>query len=131
VSASSGLRPATADETHRCAQFLYLEAALLDGDDLTGWSQLLAPDVVYWIPLLSEYRDPEDELNIVYDDMSKIRPPARPASLATYASGSAMTVSRPNRRSCCMSCARKRRQFKRWPVVICTNCARRTVLPGS
>jgi 3-phenylpropionate/cinnamic acid dioxygenase small subunit len=73
VSASSGLRPATADETHRCAQFLYLEAALLDGDDLTGWSQLLAPDVVYWIPLLSEYRDPEDELNIVYDDMSKIR----------------------------------------------------------
>jgi 3-phenylpropionate/cinnamic acid dioxygenase small subunit len=63
---------ATADETHRCAQFLYHEAALLDRNDLRGWKYLLAPDIVYWIPLLDNYRDPEDELNLVYDDMSKI-----------------------------------------------------------
>jgi 3-phenylpropionate/cinnamic acid dioxygenase small subunit len=73
LTASTGLRPATADETHRCAQFLFLEAALLDGGDMTAWAKLLAPDIVYWIPLLSDYRDPEDELNIVYDDLSKIR----------------------------------------------------------
>jgi 3-phenylpropionate/cinnamic acid dioxygenase small subunit len=72
VTASTGLRPASAEETHRCAQFLFHEAALLDAGDHAGWLKLLAPDVVYWVPLLSDYRDPEDELNIVYDDLSKI-----------------------------------------------------------
>jgi 3-phenylpropionate/cinnamic acid dioxygenase small subunit len=92
VTASTGLRAATADETHRCAQFLYLEAALLDGDDLTGWSRLLAPDIIYWIPLLSEYRDPEDELNIVYDDLSKIND-----RLGRLAGGSAFAQDPPSR----------------------------------
>jgi 3-phenylpropionate/cinnamic acid dioxygenase small subunit len=72
VTISSGVRPASAEETHRCAQFLFREAALLDGGDHAGWLKLLAPDVVYWVPLLSDYRGPEDELNIVYDDLSKI-----------------------------------------------------------
>jgi 3-phenylpropionate/cinnamic acid dioxygenase small subunit len=72
VTSSTRLRPASAGETHRCAQFLFHEAALLDAGDHAGWSKLLAPDVVYWVPLLSDYRDPEDELNIVYDDLSKI-----------------------------------------------------------
>jgi 3-phenylpropionate/cinnamic acid dioxygenase small subunit len=63
---------ATADETYRCAQFLFLEAALLDRSEFERWSELLAPDVVYWVPLLDDYRDPEDELNLVYDNLSKI-----------------------------------------------------------
>jgi 3-phenylpropionate/cinnamic acid dioxygenase small subunit len=72
VIVSTGLRPASAEETHRCAQFLFHEAALLDGRDHTGWANLLAPEILYWVPLLSDCQNPEDELNLVYDDLSKI-----------------------------------------------------------
>jgi 3-phenylpropionate/cinnamic acid dioxygenase small subunit len=92
VTASTGLRPASAEETHRCAQFLFYEAALLDAGDHAGWAKLLAPDVVYWVPLLSDYRDPEDELNIVYDDLSKIND-----RLERLASGYAFAQDPPSR----------------------------------
>lgn len=72
MTAATRVQPATLEDTHRCAQFLFLEAALLDCGNMTAWAKLLAPEIIYWVPLLSDYRDPEDELNIVYDDLSKI-----------------------------------------------------------
>jgi len=125
-------------ETHRCAQFLFREAALLDGGDHAGWLKLLAPDVVYWVPLLSDYRGPEDELNIVYDDLSKIndrlerlsggyafakiRPRAPRALSGTCALGATATASRRSRPSCCTNCGPKRRRYKRSPAAICMSC---------
>ncbi len=90
--AAGTMQAATADETYRCAQFLYHEAALLDRCDFAGWTQLLAPDILYWVPLLGEYNDPEDELNLVYDDMTKITD-----RLARLAGGYAFAQDPPSR----------------------------------
>ncbi len=65
-------RAATLEETHRCSQFLFGEAALLDRGDVDAWFRLLASDVIYWIPLLDAYDNPEDELNIAYDNLAKL-----------------------------------------------------------
>ena len=78
-SAEFGVEPmngahtaASAADVHRCAQFLFEEAALLDRGDYRAWFELLTKDVVYWVPLLDKYANPEDELNLVYDNHGKL-----------------------------------------------------------
>jgi 3-phenylpropionate/cinnamic acid dioxygenase small subunit len=63
---------ATAAESHRCAQFLYREASLLDRHRLQEWLSLYSRDAIYWVPLLEKYGDRDNELNIVLDDYAKI-----------------------------------------------------------
>jgi 3-phenylpropionate/cinnamic acid dioxygenase small subunit len=48
--------------------FLYREARLLDDGDLAGWRDLLADDVVYWIPNNRDDVVPERHISIVYND---------------------------------------------------------------
>jgi 3-phenylpropionate/cinnamic acid dioxygenase small subunit len=48
--------------------FLYREARLLDDGDLAGWRELLADDVVYWIPNNRDDADPNRHISIVYND---------------------------------------------------------------
>jgi 3-phenylpropionate/cinnamic acid dioxygenase small subunit len=70
---ATALTAANADDLHRCSQFLFREAALLDRRKLPAWLELFAPDATYWVPLREHYTDPESELNIVYDDLSRLR----------------------------------------------------------
>jgi 3-phenylpropionate/cinnamic acid dioxygenase small subunit len=44
------VRPANPDTTHAVAQFLYLEADLLDEWRFEEWLELLAEDLHYWAP---------------------------------------------------------------------------------
>ena len=47
-------------------QFLYREARLLDDLALKEWSNLFAPDALYWIPI-DETKSPAQQASIVYD----------------------------------------------------------------
>jgi len=60
------------DERQRCADLLYREAALLDARELRAWLDLFAKTSTYWVPLLERYSDPDAELNLVYDDRSRL-----------------------------------------------------------
>jgi benzoate/toluate 1,2-dioxygenase beta subunit len=62
----------SADERQRCADLLYREAALLDARELRAWLDLFAESLTYWVPLLERYSDPDAELNLVYDDRSRL-----------------------------------------------------------
>jgi 3-phenylpropionate/cinnamic acid dioxygenase small subunit len=72
VSTEASIAVST-DDYRRCAEFLYREAAALDRGDLRSWLALFADDAIYWIPLRESYGDPEAELNIVYDDLGRLR----------------------------------------------------------
>lgn len=48
--------------------FLYREARLLDDDDLAAWRDLLADDVLYWIPNNRDDVAPDRHISIVYND---------------------------------------------------------------
>lgn len=54
------------------ADFICEEAHRLDSRDYGGWLELLAPDFVYWVPLRHGQPDPESELNIIYDDRTRL-----------------------------------------------------------
>ena len=43
-------------------EFIYEEAHRLDSRDYRGWLELLAPDIVYWVPLRDGQPEPESEL---------------------------------------------------------------------
>ena len=49
-------------------QFLYHEAALLDGGRLTEWLALFTDDATYWVPLEPGQVDPLTTASILYDD---------------------------------------------------------------
>jgi p-cumate 2,3-dioxygenase beta subunit len=54
--------------------FLYREAALLDGWQLDEWFALLTEDACYWVPPNdSPDADPSDTLFIIADDIRRIR----------------------------------------------------------
>jgi benzoate/toluate 1,2-dioxygenase beta subunit len=62
----------SADEYRACADFLYREARLLDRRDLQAWLDLFTEDAQYWVPLREAYRDPDAELNIIFDDRQRL-----------------------------------------------------------
>jgi benzoate/toluate 1,2-dioxygenase beta subunit len=66
------MTPVSADEYRSCADFLYREARLLDRGDLQGWLALFGDDAQYWVPLREDYRDPDAELNIIFDDRQRL-----------------------------------------------------------
>ncbi|HEX2173140.1 MAG TPA: aromatic-ring-hydroxylating dioxygenase subunit beta, partial [Dehalococcoidia bacterium] len=55
-----------------CADFLYHEAELLDARRYREWLALFAEDARYWVPLRENQTDPENELNIIYDDHGRL-----------------------------------------------------------
>jgi len=63
---------ASAEESRRCEQFLFREAALLDRGRLQDWIALFERDAIYWVPLLQSYGDRDNELNIILDDYPKL-----------------------------------------------------------
>jgi 3-phenylpropionate/cinnamic acid dioxygenase small subunit len=49
-------------------QFLYREAALLDGARYDDWLALFAPDCLYWVPLEAGQPDGIETCSIIHDD---------------------------------------------------------------
>jgi 3-phenylpropionate/cinnamic acid dioxygenase small subunit len=47
--------------------FVYAEAALLDGARFGEWLELFAEDGVYWVPANEADNDPERHVSIIYD----------------------------------------------------------------
>lgn len=50
------------------AQFLYLEARLLDAQRYEEWLDLYTQDAIYWVPLEQGQDDPLETSSIIYDD---------------------------------------------------------------
>ena len=64
------------ETTDRAAveDFLYLEAAILDGWDLDAWLDLMCEDATYLVPPNeAPDSDPDDTLFIIADDIHRIR----------------------------------------------------------
>ena len=53
----------------RVERFLYREALLLDQGRLRDWLALFHPQATYWVPLVASAVSPDDQLNLVYDDL--------------------------------------------------------------
>lgn len=53
--------------------FILDEAALLDAGDYEAWLELFAPQGVYWLPVDVGRERPTDGLNLVYDDVPRLR----------------------------------------------------------
>ena len=68
----SAAAPVSAEEYRSCADFLYREARLLDRRELGAWLELFTDDAQYWVPLREDYRDPDAELNIIFDDRPRL-----------------------------------------------------------
>jgi 3-phenylpropionate/cinnamic acid dioxygenase small subunit len=49
-------------------QFLYREAALLDGQDWDGWGRLFTPEGLYWVPATRGQKDPVNHVSLVYEN---------------------------------------------------------------
>jgi 3-phenylpropionate/cinnamic acid dioxygenase small subunit len=73
VSATQNL-PRIGAELRAAAEELVLEeAAQLDARQYTSWLDLFTDDAEYWVPLREGQADPHTELNIVYDDLARMR----------------------------------------------------------
>lgn len=70
LDASTGA--VSVDEERLCAELLFREARYLDCGELTVWLALFTADAQYWVPLLERYSDPDAELNIIFDDRSRL-----------------------------------------------------------
>jgi 3-phenylpropionate/cinnamic acid dioxygenase small subunit len=53
------------------SQFLYREAALIDGGRFRDWLDLFTDDAVYWVPQ-ADGEDPERFVSIAYDDRRRL-----------------------------------------------------------
>lgn len=60
------------EQREACTELLYREAELLDTRQYRAWLDLFGPEAIYWIPLREGQTDPENELNIVYDDRNRM-----------------------------------------------------------
>ncbi|MCW2528462.1 MAG: antB [Pseudonocardiales bacterium] len=58
--------------TYRCEQFVLGEADLLDRRQLAAWTELFAPDALYWLPMDPTQVDPGDGLNLIFDDRARL-----------------------------------------------------------
>ena len=86
------LAPLTAEERQRCTDLLFHEARLLDRRAYAEWLDLLDDEIIYWVPLGETYRDPDAELNIAYDDRTRLE-----ARVERLTSGMAWAQSPPSR----------------------------------
>ncbi|MCW5772178.1 MAG: aromatic-ring-hydroxylating dioxygenase subunit beta [Rhodospirillaceae bacterium] len=59
--------------TDPIADFLYLEADLLDAQRWEEWLALYAPDAWYWVPARADQPDPLNELSLIYDDYALLQ----------------------------------------------------------
>ncbi len=64
---------ASRDLQHELEQFVYREAALLDGREFEAWLELFAEDAIYWIPNWDAQGDPTEDGVIVYEDRTGLR----------------------------------------------------------
>jgi 3-phenylpropionate/cinnamic acid dioxygenase small subunit len=53
-------------------QFLYREARLADEGDYDAWEALWTNDALYWVPILGEGGDPEQQMSVIYDNRNRI-----------------------------------------------------------
>jgi ethylbenzene dioxygenase beta subunit len=53
---------------HDISEFLFHEAALLDGRRWHDWLELFADDGVYWVPLTHGQTDPINHASLFYED---------------------------------------------------------------
>ena len=58
---------------HEVEQFLYHEAALLDGKCYDEWLDLFCEDAVYWLPSQHDQSDPDHTASIIYEDIFILR----------------------------------------------------------
>jgi benzoate/toluate 1,2-dioxygenase subunit beta len=72
VTAGVTASPVSADEERTCIELLHREARHLDRRELRDWLALYTGDAQYWVPLLEHYSDPDAELNIIFDDRSRL-----------------------------------------------------------
>ena len=56
-----------ASELGEFEQFLYREARLLDERRFDEWSELFAPDGVYWVPTRHDQQTPDEAVLLFYD----------------------------------------------------------------
>lgn len=61
------------DLVHRCQQFVLHETDLVDLRELDDWLNLFADDAVYWLPMSASRDEPGDGLNLIYDDLPRLR----------------------------------------------------------
>src|SRR5687767_1690242 len=59
--------PAT-ELRERVADFLALEAELIDSHQYDAWLSLWAEDGIYWVPANEDDYDPRLHISIIYDD---------------------------------------------------------------
>jgi len=64
---------ASKDVQRELEQFIYREAALLDGREFEAWLELFADDAIYWIPNWDANGDPNEDGVIVYEDRTGLR----------------------------------------------------------
>ena len=60
--------PSTALSAEDAANFLFMEARLLDERRFEEWRDLFADDGYYWVPARPDQPNPLDEVSIFYDD---------------------------------------------------------------
>lgn len=48
--------------------FLFMEARMLDANQLYEWRDMMTDDVTYWVPLNDDDSDPTKHLSIIWDD---------------------------------------------------------------
>ena len=70
MSAGSGTEvPGASRATHdRIAQFLFLEARLLDERRFEEWIELFTEDGFYWAPARHDQENPHNEASLFFDD---------------------------------------------------------------
>ena len=87
-------KPAQPITLQAAAEFIWLEADLLDTQDYTAWLALWTPGGRYVIPIERTGDDHADRLNVVYDDrlMREARVGRLRSGLSISASPSARTV---------------------------------------
>lgn len=94
ASAAADTKPAQPITLQEAAEFIWLEADLLDTQDYTAWLALWTAAGRYVIPIERSGDDHADRLNVVYDDrlMREARVQRLRSGLSISASPSARTV---------------------------------------
>lgn len=70
VTEAPGTSRATRD---RIAEFLFLEARLLDERRFEDWIELFTEDGYYWAPARHDQENPHDEASLFFDDRGLMR----------------------------------------------------------
>lgn len=69
----TGPLPTSLERWHSVQQFVFHEAALLDGRDWDSWLDLFLPDAEYWMPYKWGQESPTDHVSLFYEDTTLLR----------------------------------------------------------